>query len=182
MARHQRLRRRPAVPDQATLASLVARLGHYLAHVDVERIVIAVTPGLAGSGCGHIVSDPGFDPDVAGRVAAISDRIRLTTISDRLPVPDVPADLLVLWDVRAKDNEPWRFVVGTDRSERCSLSTGSGAAPTEPRSATWPWSYPRTPVRSIALSESGFTNGRSTCWDLRLRTSSPHRAVGALGP
>src|SRR5687768_9758703 len=55
----------PAVGDRITLESLVARLAHYLAHVDVERIEIAVTRQLLDDSPLTSVTSPslprGFD-------------------------------------------------------------------------------------------------------------------------
>lgn len=114
----------PAVADKATLESIVARLAHYLAHVDVQSVVIAVTPEMARADPSRFVRQPGlpsgFDPEVLTRVPAIAPRISLQVLHPGA-VPSLTAAYLLLWDVRSRTEEPWASVARRYRQNRTTF-------------------------------------------------------------
>lgn len=125
MTHKKRLLVGPAVADTTTLESIVARLAHYLAHLDVESIVVVVTPELARTDPHRSVVDPdlpmGFDPEVLTCVPRIAPRLSLHTLGPGGVIPATTADYLLLWDARARDTEPWAAVARQYRQNRTTF-------------------------------------------------------------
>lgn len=125
MTHKKRLLVGPAVDDRATLESIVARLAHYLAHLDVESIVITVTPELAKADLRRYLVDPdlpkGFDPAVLKRIPSLASQISLLVLHPGDLIPTTTADYLLLWEARARITEPWSTVARQYRQNRTTF-------------------------------------------------------------
>lgn len=119
--RRRRLFVGPVVDDPAVLHSLVARLAHYLSHVDIERIVIATTQSLADDAATALDgTDPpaGIDPEAVGRIGEIRSRITFATSISTARTLASTSDVMAFWDADARRVEPWRSMSRTFRSNR----------------------------------------------------------------
>lgn len=125
MTHKKRLLVGPAVPDKATLESIVARIAHYLSHVDVESVVVAVTPELARADVSRYITDPdlpsGFDAEVLERVRKIAPLISTRVVGPDDQVSTLTADYLLFWDTRAQHVEPWATAAGGYRQNRTTF-------------------------------------------------------------
>jgi hypothetical protein len=122
MNRKRRLLVAPVVEDLATLRSLVARLGHYFAHVDAERIAILVAPALATLDpmefVRHHELPAGFDRTVAERTAKVAPVLKFFAAPPGRPIPTVTADFLLFWDSQASTRSPWQELARPFRINR----------------------------------------------------------------
>lgn len=107
----------PIVEDLDAFGRLVAHLGHYLGHVDPERVAVPVSDDLVDRARAWLCAPSlpkGFDGAVLARIEAIRDRIRLVGSTGDLDTQVRWSDLVLAWDVEAAAREPWASI----RAER----------------------------------------------------------------
>ena len=112
----------PEVPDVETLTSLVARLGHYFAHVGVEQILVVVAADVDIDEAANVLVDfvapAGFDPSVGDRVNRIRESIAYLPVTADLRDQAVDCDLLLVWESAAVEREPWNEIAKGYRRNR----------------------------------------------------------------
>lgn len=104
----------PEVPDEATLASLVARVAHYLSHVDLDKILVVLGADLDVRVARSLLESPtppcGFSSAVRGRIARIRDSISFQQGTAGLLENAADCDVLLLWEATAVGHSPWDVV------------------------------------------------------------------------
>jgi hypothetical protein len=112
----------PELPDVGSLRSLVARLGHYFAHVGIEQILIVLAPDLDIDEATDLLIDfvppEGFDRSVAKDVDRVRESITYLCGTAELLEQAVDCDVLLLWESTAVEREPWNEIVGGYRRNR----------------------------------------------------------------
>jgi FkbM family methyltransferase len=88
----------------------MAHLGHYLADAGCERIVLPIDAELAPDATAWLESPvlpPGFDEAVLGRIARLRESVTLRPWPSNLEPPAFTSDVILDWDVRRTELEPW---------------------------------------------------------------------------
>jgi FkbM family methyltransferase len=100
----------PSVADIESFSQLVTHLGHYFSHVDFERIVIPIDASLIDDATSWLDTPAlpsGVAQEVLERIAATRDRITLRPWPSNLGPPALTTDLILDWDVKRSELEPW---------------------------------------------------------------------------
>lgn len=103
----------PAVSDLDSFSRLIAHLGHYLSYVNPERIAVVVDSSLLREAEEWLQSPslpPEFGDRVAERVEAMRNKIALAAWPSDLEALVLTSDLILDWDVRRSDAEPWASI------------------------------------------------------------------------
>lgn len=112
----------PEVPDRSTLESLLARLGHYFAHIDPERIVVVlgpqITEDVAMDAVAEAVVPHGFDESVGSRIRRIRPAIRFLRSVDEAAEVANSSDALLFWLSSARTVAPWAALADSYRLNR----------------------------------------------------------------
>lgn len=112
----------PAVPDAATLGSLLARLGHYFSHIEPERIIIAIggelTLEMAGRCLDQPQLPPGFAAESLDRLLRIAPATTFVEGSQECTTAERDSDVLLLWHAASIDEPPWNEIAKHYRQNR----------------------------------------------------------------
>jgi hypothetical protein len=101
----------PAVPDVATLDSLLARLAHYFAHVEPEVIAISIGTSLtideAMASVERFRPPAGFAAGVERRTRSIASVMTFIDQNHGCVAMEKSSDVLLLWQLGAMSEPPW---------------------------------------------------------------------------
>lgn len=112
----------PTVSELDSLSRLVAHIGHYFSHVRPERITVLVESGLLRGAEAWLESPslpPAFDERVLDRIHAVRETIDLKPWRPiALESLALTSDLVLDWDVRGSELEPWKSIKSGYRPDR----------------------------------------------------------------
>lgn len=115
----------PAVSELHSFSRLIAHIGHYLGHLNAERVAVLVEPGVLREAEAWLRSPalpPGYGDRVVGRIEAVRERIALITWPQDLDVLEQTSDLVLDWDVGRSEDDPWATLKPRYRLDRTLFS------------------------------------------------------------
>ena len=103
----------PEIRDLGSFSRLIAHIGHYFSHVDAERIAVLVESSVLREAEEWLRSPslpPGFGDRVLHRVEAVRDTINLYPWPRDIGSLAMGSELVLDWDDRASEMDPWPSV------------------------------------------------------------------------
>lgn len=111
----------PAVTDLDAFSRLMAQLGHYFAHLNVERLTVPVDSGIlpeAEAWLQSPVLPPGYADRVVGRIEVLRDRIALHPGPWHVDPFSQGSDIVLDWDTVESQEIPWASIKRRFRLDR----------------------------------------------------------------